>query len=476
MVLVVAVLAALLSGCQSDYNGETTLFPDGSVERSIFQPVDSTPAEAQQDAVWKTKEVAPYKPKPSWQGERPYIKAEGKFPSVRELPNSLRIQRQADEKVAKLAPLLPSGKLARRYERVDYVFVVEHRWAETLTDTVTYPGLRQGREELADFAIRLAEDIFQEALGKDYDATALFKWLRTDGKAWLADVTDYAFVQVLTLKGGTLPPDAELAEAIINGFADICARYGLELRAHGKLLAEPELKKATEEFAINLLCRNIRRKDTGKPVDKETVLAWLAELNDPKKVPPGKPQIFEPAAKKVIQTKYGGEEVLLLRVAPSLFKITGAYWIDPLHFHMFDYKFTPPGLVVQTNGEILSDNRVRWHFNAHAAWPNGFTMACRSLEAQMPLQKSLLKGQPLDSREAMLDFVALMAKNKPSRSAPDKPSALLEILKRCREQKTLAPLADYRKKLTEKGDKAELAEVDQLLKLLKLSAEALAGD
>jgi hypothetical protein len=473
MIVVLGVLAVVLAGCQHDYNGQTTLFPDGSVERSIFQPVDSTPAPAQQEGVWKTKEVAPFKPKSGFSPERPYIKAEGKFPSVGQLPDSLRIHLRPESKYAKLEALLPAGKLARRYERVDFVFVAEHRWAETLTDTVTYPGLRQGREELANLGIAISEDIFQEALGSEYDAAALFKWLRTDGKAWLAEVTDYAFVEFLTLKSGSLPPDKDVATQIGNGLADICARYGLELRAQGKLLANQEASKAVEEFFVNLVCRHVRHKDSGKPVDRETVLGWLAELNDKKKSAPGQPRRFEAAAQKVIKTKYGGEEALMLRAAPSILKITGVYWVDPLNFHIFDYTFTAPGAVVQTNGEIVADNRVRWRFPAHAAWPSGYLMACRSLESQVQAQKTLLGGQPLDNRAAMLDFVTLLTKNKPSAAPKGELPTLLEVLKSCREQKTLTPLAEQRKKLMETRDKSRLDELDQLLKLLKLSPEAL---
>ena len=223
IVLGLAFVVLAISGCQSDFRCETTLYPDGSVERAIVQPLESTPFGWRREGLWKTGEVVRYQAQEGWQGPQPYVKAEGKFPSVGNLPDSLRIQFRPNSPFGfLLAPFLPSGKLVRRHERVDYVLAVEDRWAETLSDTVTLVAFRQGCDELADLGIQIGEDVFQEALGKDYEATALFQWLRTEGKAWLADLTDYAYMERLALRPLSGHANAELPQDVLNSLVEIC--------------------------------------------------------------------------------------------------------------------------------------------------------------------------------------------------------------------------------------------------------------
>ena len=163
------ILLALLTGCPTNqYSSKSTLFSDGRMERSIYQPVDETPRRRKRRKLWQSKEVVKHK------GGRDYIKASGTFAAVKDVPDTLSVQRRTENKL--LSALMPAGKLKRLYEKNDYVFVTEHRWTETLTDTVTITSLRQGREELAVLALDLGESVFNEVLGKDYDAAELFKW------------------------------------------------------------------------------------------------------------------------------------------------------------------------------------------------------------------------------------------------------------------------------------------------------------
>ena len=122
---------------------------------------------------------------------------------------------------------------------------------------------------------------------------------------------------------------------------------------------------------------------------------------------------------------------------------------------------------------------MRWQFNAQDAWPRGFTMICRSLDAQTQMQRNLFKAQPLTSREALLDFVTLVANDKPDKSGDAPFPTLLELLKQCREQKTLTPLLEQRRMLAKKKQLAEsnrVAVVDRLLKLLRVSPAAAGGE
>jgi hypothetical protein len=111
---------------------------------------------------------------------------------------------------------------------------------------------------------------------------------------------------------------------------------------------------------------------------------------------------------------------------------------------------------VESNGQILAANRVRWQFEGREAYPFGFTMECRSLDPDPEAQK-LLTGTPLADREAMLRFAALV----------DGHEGLLGTLRECRRRKTLKPLTDYRKALyADPKASGELAPLFGVYKLL----------
>ena len=71
-----------------------------------------------------------------------YWIAGGHFKAANEIPDHVVFKLRKEYGV-------PAGKLERQYTRNDAVFVVEHRWRETLTDVVTLDGMRKAREELA---------------------------------------------------------------------------------------------------------------------------------------------------------------------------------------------------------------------------------------------------------------------------------------------------------------------------------------
>lgn len=468
--LVCACLSAALTGCRSDdYRTQTILLPDGSVERTIFQPLEDIPAPAQKPELWKSKEVVKHL-------SRDYIKANGKFPSVKDIPDTLVLRRNLSNKA--LTALLSPARLDRQYTKSDFVFVTEHRWGESLTDTVTIASLRQGREELLVLGLDLGEAVFQEVLGKEYDASELLKWLRSDGKAWVTELTDYAFMHYLAPRSARDPKSLkEVPPDVLQGLADICDRYGLHLRDKGEfIMDEAKLYKVAEDFAFKL-GQKIRRRDTNKPVDRETLLAWLDELQKESKkkddkAPPGR---FEAAALKVVKEKYGFKEVLEAKAGASLLKVAGVHLLAGAR--KFDVTLTLPGPVVETNGEVLAGNQVRWHFLGESAWPFGYAMTCRALEPQSELQRDLLKGEPLARPEAMLDFVKVMALETPSRDAKVKTDlpTLADILKQCRTQKSLTPLHDHRQKVRGLAERQGVAEhgarleaMDQLYKLLKI--------
>jgi hypothetical protein len=459
------VLTAGSAGCGAVYRCETVLHSDGSVERAIYQAESETPKAARRPGLWEKIGNAP-EPKDlqeeNWSGsirellKRPagknmnYLAAWGRFKDPGAIPAHVLIE-------VPVYSQLPDRVLERHCDRADYVFVVAHRWHETLTDGVTLQDLRQARETLADLVIVAWQEIFDEALGKDYDGRDLFAWLRKEGKPWLAELTDFAYLQSAAHKG----PAGQ--QELWKGLASICARHGLKLpakniRSKWEFLGDEAIGTALREFVVEQICRRVRRRQDGQPVDKDTVALWL-ELDRVKKAgePKAGPPVFDAAAKKVIDKKYGGSDAFRKRLEVLLLQALGRYYPD-LEPREFDYTLTVPGTVVEANGTILSDKRVRWRFFAEEAYPLGYRMECSSLEVQVQTQNELLGGAKLTGRDAVVRFVALV----------EGQDALLEVLRDCRKQKSLTPLEKYRQALAAKPKgEDERKRVEQLQRLLQ---------
>jgi hypothetical protein len=453
----VLLLGVAASGCQQTFRSETVLHDDGSVERAVYQPASQTPAAAQRPQVWKQVTAAPNPTeleKQGWAGpiahlpirapdkEKEYVAAWGDFKTVQDLPDHLVFK-------APQGSGLPDSKLVRGYTRTDYVFLVEHRWRETLTDVVTLEDMRKAREELADFLIDVLSDGFDEAVGKDYDASTFFRSLRAEGKPWLAEMTDFLFVHCAAHKGGSADP------ALLDGLADICGRHGLVFKKEGQFLDDEAAGKALDEFVVGHICRGVRNKATGKPVDRETASLWWREFKGGDNPPP---PLLKPALDRVIAAKYGGKDGFDSRCGALFARVFGVHMMDGVFRHeQLDYTLTVPGEVVESNGQLLAGNRVRWRFNAFAAYPLGYEMACRSLDARPQAQQDLLHGQPLKSREALVQFADVAA------GLPGVADALQE----CRKQGKMAPLYEYRLKVA-RNPKTPVKPVNDLLKLLGL--------
>jgi hypothetical protein len=457
-VLLVSLLAA---GCQTAFRAETTLYPDGHLERAIYQRAADVPEVVKLPTLWKQTTFAPNPDTLERQGwsstidqlpihpadkDYDYFAAWGSFTSARELP----------EHVFFVAPEnsdLSPGRLVREHQRNDYVFAVEHRWRETLTDIVSEDDMRKARDELADFLIGVAANTFEEAVGPEYDAARLIRWLRTEGKPWWVELTDFAFLHCATHKG------AAGAKGLALGGAAICARHGLVLTEKGAFPEDDRLSKAVKEFAVTQVCKGVCRKKDGAAVDRNTAGNWLDDLTNNVQ-DNTKPVVFRPALEKVIQTKYGGKESYEARLRSLVVRTFGLYYVGWLFNNSaFDYTMTMPGDVVEANGTLLTGNRVRWQFQAREAYPLGYDMTCRSVAGETQAQRELLKEQVLDTREALVQFVAL-AGSQPG---------LGEALRECRKQRQMKPLYDFHQKLREApGSSEPVKEVSRLLRLLKL--------
>jgi hypothetical protein len=466
---VAALLGSGAAGClRQEYRAETTLRPDGSLDRAIYQFTEGTPDEVQKPAAWTRytyappphilerekapidiRQLPPHKP----DKDHTYFAAWGTFKSVQDLPGHFVMKPPE-------GATLPDGKLKRDLVHNDFVFVREHLWRETLTEVIQFEDARKARDEAIELLIDVGQDAFNELHGKEYDAGDLVKWARTEGKTWATEVTDYLFITLAsrrdTFRDRQINKD--LMDQLGNDLADICARHGLKLKKNGQLLSGKDMEIAVEQFAIDLISKHVRTRKDGKLVDRAVVVQYFEQLRKKEKTEPDKPDPIEEAFKKVIAAKYGGEEAFEKRLKILATRIVGVYWVNFLPTRYFKYTMTVPGLIVETNGNLLSDNRVHWEFDTTEAYPFGREMRCRSLESLAQPQAELLKGQPLKGREEMQQYVTLVGNDE----------KLLEILRICRDKKSMTPLLDYRESAASGGETDQSRKVDRLLRLLQL--------
>lgn len=432
-------------GCQTNvYRSETVLHDDGSVDRAVYQPDnDAFPEAARKDALWKQ---TTYAPNPDALKKMNFMGAISELPIQKPknegVPyyagwNSFKSAKDVPEHYLKKAPPksdLPDAKLVRDYARTDYGLVTEHRWSETLTDIVTLDGMRKARDELADLAIVLFADTFQEAYGKDWDGSGLVKWLRDEARPWWAEMTDYVYTYCLNHKetGG---------EGLKEGLRAICARHGLVLKAQ-KEGAEKgdEPNWALADFALTVLCKTVKSKKDGKPLNPYTAMLWLEDLGrdaEPKEAGQ-KPGVFNAALKKVVEAKYGGKDAASEQVTFLVARILGLHFPDAIFQPAkFEYTMTVPGDVIETNGELLAANKVKWEFPVELAYPQGYTMTVRSLTVDEELRKQLFKDDTLKDVKSRQRYAYTMKWG---------PEGLRQAMAECRKQKSLAPLEAYRKK------------------------------
>ena len=444
-------LCAFAAGCASSYRAETTLYADGGLDRAVYQPADGTPDAARQAKRWKEVTFAP-KPddldRTGWPDaltllpahaqdqSHPYFAAWNHFAAAKDVPDHVLFH-------APEGSGLPDGKLERELTRTDLGLVEEYRWRETLTDVVTLVDMHKAREELADEAVPFGQEVFAEAVGKEYDTGDLVQWLKTDGRPWFNEATDLLFVYAAAHRG------PEGRKAFLDALTAGCERRGLKVTRDGQPLKEDDLKQAVQDFTVNLLAEKIKKD--GKAVGRDLVLKWLAELNSKDG---GR---FKAAAAKVIARKYGGEQAFDNRVAVLAARIIGLYTLAPPC--AFQYTMSFPGAVVETNGELVgAGDKVRWRFQAADAYPLGYPMEARCLFVPEDARKLLGRDKPLSDRDALAGYADLVHGDK----------GLEAAMRQCRADKTLDPLYDYLSG-QKKSNPGGAARAEKVLKLLKAS-------
>jgi hypothetical protein len=372
-----------------------------------------------------------------------YFAAWGEFESPARLPGTY----------LKPAPRgLTDGKLLVEYEQEEHVLVVDYRWRETLTDIVTLEDMRRSRRQFLEIVLPLVERCLETALGSQYEVDGLAEWFRTTGSEWFVELTD-SFFEAGTR--GQLPP----SDAWKQTMADVCGRYGLNLRdAGGQLLDEERARDAVAQFASEILQQKLKRRD-GAAVPQQVIddlLEWV-NLRDHSQADGPRLARLDGLAQRVIAEQYGSQQNFEALMTPLAARMLGLYRVEILGPpRRFDYTLQMPGLVVETNGVLVADDRVRWKFEAVEAYPFGYPMECRAVAPRRDVQRKLLGAEPLVERQDMLAYVAAVSSD----------FALAEAMRNCARRESIEPLLAARERVaSESGDTRPFDVVLQLLKL-----------
>ena len=425
------VAVALQAACYETQSVDTVVHPDGSVDRAIAQSPDLTPETAQRPGVWREARMAKAAPDEPWDGslaalqaattkdEEKLFAASGSFPTVAAIPD--HYAEMAKDGVA-------ASRLVRTYTTRDLGLVTEHLWTETLTDIAGLDDMAKAREELAQINMKLLRAALDEGLGREYEFQEYVRWV---GK------TESDFFEVFTeallvaRAAGGKPPDDEEAAKLVQGIA---ARHGLsgvfEDDLDDKVRALLEERTRTligrrdgatlEPGLVDLIVRAVMHIGTG---GDEGLISFDEQ---------GGGARFADGMNRVVASDFGGQEALEKKAEILFERMLGVTFGNS--DRPYEFSLTLPGTVVETNGTLEGDSRVRWKFDLEEAFAFGYTMRCRSIEPNLEAQRAALGGDRVTTRAAMLRYVALVENEGEVRG----------IIERAVRAKSSSPLAAYR--------------------------------
>ncbi|MBC7815695.1 MAG: hypothetical protein IAG10_02220 [Planctomycetaceae bacterium] len=443
-----------VSGCTTEhFRAETVLLPDGSVDRVIWQSLDKEQHtqwqevhrgiqdERLQSELWELAD----NPRPkAVDGKPDNLKdydttARGHFKSAEQIPNHYRREAPSG---------LPDAILKRKAERDDFVFITEHRWEETLTDCVQLEDIPVARRVLVDLVVPAIMQPLREELGADYDVSAVEPWLRGEGAMWF-DELSALYLELGATKSLNWDSDKAAKERAEKRSAAIHHRHGLANTDH----------EIVEKFASNKVRKLIKRRD-GTALDDElvaTIVRWATLQREAEGQPENR---FERRTRQWIEATYGSEEFFREQCHARFACLIGVH--HPFQASQeFDYRLTVPGFVVETTGELTSDNRVRWRFHATDAFPLGYAMRCRSLQPNEANQRAVFNDVILKSHSDCERLVRLL------KAKPD----WRKTLATCVTEKSRQPLFDLRKKVQNRNDFKERLQFEDLESLLQLAPQ-----
>lgn len=419
---------------------ETTIRPDGSCERAIWQPKDELLPDGALSPEWRARwrTVSDVGVPPAFAAENPnpdpnhaYFHAEGSFSSPAEIPAHF-LKRIDDH------PELGSSKLVRAYDRVDYGLIVTHHWRESITNIVTRDDFQKARDQFIKRGVPMFREALEAVFGQEYDVSALSEEIQRRAKPLLTDFLDIYFDMAANPKAG---PDA-----LRPRFAAALRRAGVEIPENAEKTAAPTMISEVAQAHIKaMILRDVKRRD-GQPMTEADVQAILNDPSQPK---------FQEAWKK-----YGDDhkDEIDAQLIPLVVRMTGLYGYPPIFSGagpQFAFGIRLPGLVIDANGSSNEPGHITWNFRGQDLYPGGFEMRAESLDINREAQTRLLGRVVIDDVNTARALRDLLAQDED----------LADLLRLAAEKGDPAILRDFPVPME---NETRRARIDDLKKLLQL--------
>jgi hypothetical protein len=457
----VVLAAALQAACYETQYADTVVHSDGSVDRAIVQAIPLTPEAAQRPQAWTETRIVKAAPSAPWDGsiaglvaagkddkaakgdKDPSFAARGHFASVEAIPDHYA---EASKDGA------ATSRLVRTYTKRDLGFVTEHVWTETLTDIVGPTEMAKARDDLAQVNTKLLRAALDEGLGRDYEYENYVRWAAQVEKDFFEVVVE-AYIEARAMGG------VEDEEAGSKLGAAIAKRHGLPW------IGDDDGVEKMRAFLTERTGALVKRRD-GAPVDPALVNAivdgiWEIGNGSHGLVSfgaEGNEATFAAGVDRIAAAEFGGAEALQ-KLGDALFERTLGITVASSD-RKYEFSLTLPGTIVETNGTLESDSRVRWSFELQKAFAFGYTMRCRSIEPNVAAGRAVLGREPLRDRSAMLRYVTLV----------DGEDELLAVINRSIRDRATAAMVAFRAAVAPGQDPNLTRTVEQVATLLGLPA------
>jgi formylglycine-generating enzyme required for sulfatase activity len=446
------VVAALQAACYETQYVDTVIHTDGSVERAIAQDISRTPEAVQRPGIWRETRVATSGPDDPWDGSLAALKAPtkednlfaaaGHFATVAAIP---------DHYVEMAKDGVSASRLVRAYIKRDLGLLTEHVWTETLTDITDPSAMAKAREEMSQISMKLLRAGLDEGLGRDYDYQDYVRWVGGTVKDLFAVMAEAG----IEARAKNTPPLSESTSD--DQITAIAARYGFPWAGDSE---GPDKIRA---FLAERTRALVKRRDGGAvdPAIIELTARAIWNIGGKGRVEfdgEGVGVKFEAGVNRVVAAEFGGEEALRQKSEVLFERMLGITFGNSDRPYAFS--LTLPGTIVETNGTLESDSRVRWAFRLGDAFAFGYTMRCRSIEPNLTAQRAALGADRVTTRGAMLRYFALV----------DGQDEVRGVVDRAIRARSSAPLMAYRAALAPGQDQNLTTTVEKLAALLGLPA------
>jgi hypothetical protein len=416
-ILAACLIAFLTTGCGEppSFRIETVVHPDGSCDRSIWQPKEHflpplalTPEWNQR---WKTvADVAdpPGASQPSKSSDSyHYFTATGTFAHPRDIPPHYHCG-------AKDAPDLGSSDLERTYETKDFGLVVEHRWQEKITNIVTMSSFLNARDDLLDRLVPIWIDALEKIFGPDYDLSRLAAYIRYDGRRLLDNIA--LILYDAASHGQVFGTDDKPRPELIDRLLDQAQRADLDraliLQVFTHKPDEPAHVASLSALLQKCVTQYFRHHD-GKSLTDAEAADLIQSVIEHRRY-----QTAIERQRKRMNWLFEPNKPLDKQATRTLQQMTGLYFPFALFSQgngapIYHFETTLPGETIETNGTMIAPGRARWQFTGLQLFPSGFEMHARSIVINRESQQKVLGKVIIATPAQAIELIDLVNNETP---------------------------------------------------------------